>query len=146
MASVSDRELLDLYPGEPVDEDSAFFYRGLLERRLLVQRCDDCGHWIHPPAPICSRCWSWSLTPTEVSGHGRVHLLMKLHQGPRVPGVDYSEPYPVVTVELDEQPALRFTATTANVPHDRLHLDMRVRLTWIERAGVPVPAFEPEAL
>ncbi|CAB4364073.1 MAG: hypothetical protein F2681_08705 [Actinobacteria bacterium] len=52
------------------------------------------------------------------AGNGTIHLAVFLHQGPPAEGVDYSTPYPVVTVELDEQPGLRFTGTP--VPAFRL--------------------------
>lgn len=77
-------------------------------------------------------------------GTGRVHLLMRLHQGPPAENVDYAKgPYPVVTVELDEQPNLRFTSTVVGIPAEEVHVDMRVQLTWIERNGAPFPVFEP---
>jgi len=55
--------------------------------------------------------------------------------------VDYATPYPVVTVELDEQVGLRFTATVVDAPNEAIAIGERVELTWIDRAGVPVPAF-----
>ena len=66
---------------------------------------------------------------------------MFLHQGPPAAGVDYSTPYPLVTVELDEQPGLRFTATVAGADNADVVIGRRVRLDWIERGRVPVPAF-----
>ena len=69
---------------------------------------------------------------------------MRLHQGPPAPGVDYGAgPYPVVTVELEEQPALRYTSTVINCDPADITLDMPVTLTWIERNGAPFPVFEP---
>jgi hypothetical protein len=67
---------------------------------------------------------------------------MALHQGPPAPGVDYAQgPYPVVTVELDEQPGLRFTSTVVGAPIDELVIGRRVVLGWIERNQVPFPVF-----
>ena len=69
---------------------------------------------------------------------------MRLHQGPPAPGVDYAAgPYPVVTVELDEQPGLRYTSTVVNCPADEVAIGMPVQLTWIDRNGAPFPVFEP---
>jgi hypothetical protein len=67
-----------------------------------------------------------------------------LHQGPPVEGIDYSSPYPVVTVELDEQIGLRFTATVTGAPQAAVTIGARVRLDWIDRAGEPIPAFRLE--
>jgi uncharacterized OB-fold protein len=64
-----------------------------------------------------------------------------LHQGPPAPGVDYSTPYPVVTVELEEQAGLRFTSTVVGAANDDIVIGAPVTLDWIDREGVPVPAF-----
>lgn len=94
MASIPDAELVDRLPGILVDGDNKDFYRGWLERRLVLNRCEDCGRWHHPPKPICPECWSDRIRPTPVSGRGTVHLLVWLRQGPPAHGVDYSTPTP----------------------------------------------------
>lgn len=141
MPAVSDEELVARFPGHPVDHDSAAHYRGRLERRLLIDRCADCGTWHHPPGPICPSCWSTRVVPTEVSGRGTLFMTVFLHQGPPAEGVDYATPYPVVAVELDEQPGLRFSGTVAGSPGDEIRIGERVELDWAERAGVPLPVF-----
>lgn len=138
---IDDFELVGRFPGYPLDHDSAAHYRGRLERRLLINRCRDCGHWHHPPRPICPSCWSSRLGAVEVSGAGTIHLLMFLHHGPPTEGVDYTTPYPVVTVELDEQPGLRFTSTVVGVPNDEICIGQRVTLDWIERGMAVLPVF-----
>lgn len=140
---ISDAELLDAFPDTLIDHDNKELYRGWLERRLLLNRCGNCGRWHHPPRPRCPECWSTDVRPTEVSGRGTVHLLIKLHQGPPAPDVDYKTPHPVATVELDEQEGLRFTSTIVNCPLDEMAIGMPVQLTWIERWGAPYPVFEP---
>jgi uncharacterized protein len=137
---VSDDELMDALPGVRVDHDNAAHYRGLLERRLLVNRCDDCGAWHHRPRSVCPRCWSRSVTATEVSGQGTIAMLTFLHQRPRRSGGG-DEPYPVVAVDLAEQPGLRVAATIVDASHDDIALDAAVELAWIERDGHPVAAF-----
>ena len=138
---VSDEDLRERFAGYGVDRDSAAHFRGRLVRRLVVNRCDDCGTWHHPPRPICAHCWSTRITPTTVHGSGTIHLAIFLHQGPPAEGVDYATPYPVITVELDEQVGLRFTSTVIDTPNDAIRIGERVELAWIERAGVPLPVF-----
>jgi uncharacterized OB-fold protein len=141
---ISDGELVTRFAGYRVNHDSAEHFRGRLERRLLINRCRQCGTWHHPPLPICPACWSTDVQPTEVAGTGSIHLLVFLHQGPPAPGVDYSTPHPVATVELDEQPGLRFTSTVIGAANDEIGIGRRVRLDWIERAGLPLPVFRLE--
>jgi uncharacterized OB-fold protein len=138
---ISDTELVTRYAGRGITRDSAAHYRGRAERKLLINRCRRCGTWHHPPKPICPACWSDTLEPTPVAGTGTIHLAVFLHQGPPAEGVDYSTPYPVVTVELDEQEGLRFTATVVGASNDEITIGRRVRLDWIQRGDEPVPAF-----
>lgn len=141
--AVSDEELLARFPDTWINHDNKEFYRGWLERRLLLNRCADCGHWHHAPKPVCPACLSDRLEATEVSGRGTVHLMIRLHQGPPAPDVDYAHPHPVAVVELEEQPGLRISSTVVNVEPERIGIGMPVTLTWIDRYGAPYPVFEP---
>ena len=141
MTTPSDQDILEAFPLHPIDHDNKEIYRGRLQKRLLVNRCADCGTWSQPPRGLCPACWSDAVVATEVSGRGTVYLTMLLHQGPVVPGVDYSEPHPVVTVELEEQSGLRITATMTGLPADEIRIGMPVELAWIDRDGEPTPAF-----
>jgi uncharacterized OB-fold protein len=141
VSTISNDELVQRFPGEPITHDNAAHYRGRLDRQLLVNRCEDCGVWHAPPKPVCPQCWSWNVTATPVSGNGVIFMNVFLHQGPPAPGVDYSTPYPVVTVELEEQVGLRFTATLADARNDDIRIGQAVRLDWRERSGSPMPVF-----
>jgi uncharacterized OB-fold protein len=141
MTNGTDEELLARLPGLGIDHDTKAFYRGWLSRQLLLNRCADCGFWHQPPRPICPSCWSTAVEPTAVSGRGVVHLLIRLHQGPEMEGVDYSGGWPVATIELEEQPGLRYTSTVVDADRSSLQIGAPVELTWIERAGEPYPAF-----
>lgn len=139
----NDDELLDAFPGVRIDHDNAAHYRGLLEQRVLVNRCDDCGRWHQPPRPLCPSCWSSAVSPTEVSGEGSIAIVTVLRQGPNQPGVDYTNGHPLVAVELDEQPGLRLAGTVVGTPADQLRPGDRVRVLWRNVEGRrPRPDFE----
>jgi uncharacterized OB-fold protein len=138
--TVSDEELLERYPWGDFDHDNKAQWKGFLDRKLLVNRCQDCGHWINPPRPMCPKCWSERVEPTEVSGRGHVQWFTLLHQG-APPGA--SLPFPVVTVELEEQPNLRIDSTIVDCDPADIACDMKLELTWVDQEGTPVPAFRP---
>jgi uncharacterized protein len=140
--SITDDELVERFLGQPITHDNAEHYRGRLRRQLLMNRCGACGRWHAPPKPVCPDCWSFDVEATPVRGEGAIFMAIFLHQGPPAPGVDYATPYPVVTVELDEQPGLRFTSTVIGADNDAIAIGKRVRLGWVERAGAPLPVFE----
>ncbi len=139
--TVTNEELVAQFPGRPISYDNADHYRGWLDHRLLLNRCGECATWHEPPRPSCPNCWSMNVVPTQVAGSGTIHLVVFLHQGPAATGVDYSTPYPVVTVELDEQPNLRITSTVIGASNDEITISKRVSLSWQLRDGAPMPVF-----
>lgn len=138
--SVSDEELVALFPGELVTHDNAAHYRGRLQEHLLLNKCTECARWHAPPRPVCPHCWSDEVVATPVQGSGTIYLLTMLHQGAPAPGVRYDPPYPVVSVELDEQPGLRFTSTVVDTDPAVIGIGARVHLAWrtVDRAPMPV--------
>lgn len=138
-------QLLEFFPGFLIDYDNEAHYRGMAGKRLLLNRCQDCGFWIYPINPCCPRCWSDDVVAEEISGSGFVHSFTLLHHGSPIPGVDFSTPHPIAGIELKEQGGLRYLAQVVNCDLADIHIDMPVELTWIERAGRPAPAFQPAA-
>ena len=87
------------HPRPAITHDNQFFWEGLAQRRLLIQRCTGCGRLRHPPGPMCPACHSLAWSPVEASGRGTVYSYAVVHQ-PRLPGFRY--PLTVLTVELEE--------------------------------------------
>jgi uncharacterized OB-fold protein len=135
-----DSPLFEHFSGQ-IDHDTKAHYRAILERRLALSHCRACGHWHHPPLPLCPACCSADIGADEVSGRGTVALLTWMHQGPPTTGVDYAEPHPVVSVELDEQRGLRYTSTILDCTPEQLCIGLRVEVAWVERQGAPFPVF-----
>jgi uncharacterized protein len=94
-----------------------------------------------PPKPVCPSCLSGQVAGVPVSGAGTIFMAVFLYQGPAAEGVDYSPPYPVVTVELDEQPGLRYSGTVVGSPNEEIQIGRRVELDWTVRGNVPLPVF-----
>lgn len=138
----SDARVFAAFPAVPIDRDNIGHYRGLLARKLLINRCSACGYWVYPHRPLCPRCWSWDVAPTEVSGDGSVFMFTLIRHDP---DKHTEEPVPPAAVELAEQPGLRYLAPIVNCPSEEITLDMPVRLTWVDRDGIACPAFEPVA-
>src|SRR5205807_715940 len=116
---ITDDEVLAKFPGVPIDFDNKEHYKGLLQRRLLINRCQKCGYWIYPHRDSCPKCWAGadSVKPTEVSGKGFIYMFSLVHQdgyNARSAGADFSQPFPLVAVELQEREGLRYLSTIVN--------------------------------
>lgn len=82
-----------------ISADTEFFWNGLKDNKLLIQKCSGCGQLRHPPRPMCPHCRSLEWGTIESSGKGTVYSYVMPHQ-PRVPFFDY--PYVVALIELEE--------------------------------------------
>src|ERR1700751_5149468 len=77
------------------------FWDAAKNRRLAIQRCQDCGRYFHPPLPICNNCYSTKLAFETVTGRGRIYSRTVMHD-PRILGFGEAVvPYAVIAVELD---------------------------------------------
>jgi uncharacterized OB-fold protein len=120
--------------------DNAFFWRGLQEQRLLVQRCEDCGEVRHPSMPACPWCQSLRWQPIEVAGHGTVYSLTVVHR-PLPPGIE--SPARIVLVELEH--GVRLVAGFRSADGRNPTIGDCVRVAY-ERFDddLTLPWFEPE--
>jgi uncharacterized protein len=142
MSEPDDAAVFAHYHDVLIDRDNIAHYRGLMAGKLLFNRCEDCGHWIYPHRPLCPKCWSRNVTPSEVSGRGTLHMYTFLNQS-RDADAPLAEPLQVAAIELAEQRGLRYLSKVVNCPAEALRHDMPLRLIWIEDKGRSWPAFEP---
>jgi len=98
-SSSSPAEARPLRPRPSLTKDNAWWFDGLKEHHLLIQRCSVCGVLRHPPRPMCDRCGSLEWQPIEASGRGTIYSFVVNHY-PQVPAFDY--PLPIGLIELEE--------------------------------------------
>lgn len=87
------------WPRPGVNKDTQFFWDGLRQGQLLIQRCTACHKLRHPPGPVCPHCHSFAWDTLAASGKGVLHSFVKMHHPP-LPVFDL--PNPIGLVELEE--------------------------------------------
>ncbi|CAM3333214.1 nucleic acid-binding protein [Mycobacterium intermedium] len=108
-----------------ISRDTEFYWNGLREQKLLIQRCGGCGTLRHPPRPMCPHCRSLSWEAIESSGEGTVYSYVMPHQ-PRFPFFDY--PYIVALVELSE--GVRLLSNLRDIDPDDVTVGMPVEVFY----------------
>jgi uncharacterized protein len=113
------------------DSLTSFFWDGAREHRLLIQRCDDCGRFQHPPEPVCHHCLSFSLSAAEVSGRGTIYSFEIATQAFH-PWFADKIPFVIAVVELIEQPNLKLITNIVEVDPDSagIQVGAEVEVTW----------------
>ncbi|MDT7548408.1 MAG: 3-oxo-4,17-pregnadiene-20-carboxyl-CoA hydratase alpha subunit [Actinomycetota bacterium] len=123
-----------------VGRDNAFFWEGVQERELRIQKCGGCGILRHPPAPLCARCGSTDQGYVVASGRGVVYSHVT-HHYPPLPGVEL--PHVALLVELEE--GLRLVSElAAGVDPDTVRIGLPVQVAFeTVPGGQLLPVFRP---
>ena len=120
--------------------DSKFFWDGLNDGKLLIQRCTGCRTLRHPPRPMCPRCNSLEWDAIEASGRGTVYSFVM----PRHPPWPWFEgqTYIVALIELEE--GTRILSNLRDVDPAAVTIGMPVE-AFVERfdSGVALHQFRP---
>jgi uncharacterized OB-fold protein/acyl dehydratase len=126
-------------PLPSVTQDNAFFWEGLKEGELRIQRCTGCGALRHTPLPGCGECqsleWDWIVS----AGAGEIYSHVTVHY-PQVPSFDY--PLPIGLIELDE--GTRIVANLDMAPEDvRIGMRVQARIQAFDDE-LSLPVFAPQ--
>lgn len=126
-----------------VTPENEHFWHGGADGELRFLRCQPCGTYVHPPAPVCPECLSSDLAAEAVSGRASLLTYTVNHQ-PWIPGFD--PPYLVAIVEIEEQVGLRLTTNLVHCEESDVAIGMPLQVVFEARdEGVYLPLFEPSA-
>jgi uncharacterized OB-fold protein len=131
-----------LRPLPAPDPQSAPFWQGCREHRLLVQRCTSCGTHRYPPRPVCPKCRSRSLDWAASTGRGTVFSwITVVHPVPKeVYGKDV--PYVVALIALDE--GVRIASNIVGCEPSAIVAGMPVEVVFDDvTPEVTLPKFRP---
>ena len=120
--------------------DNTAFWQGGQSGRLMVQHCQGCTRWFHPPAPMCPRCGALEVAPRAVSGRGQV-ASFTINRQAWTP--ELTEPYVVAIIELDDQPGLRLLSNVVGCAPEDVRIGQSVRVRFEQHEDVWLPLFEP---
>jgi len=128
------------------DASSQFFWEGVARDELWILRCQNSGHYIHLPKPMCRFCQSRDLAPEQVSGRATLYSWTVAMQ-PFHPFFVDRIPYVIATVELVEQQRLMLVSNVVDCAEDDLRGDMPLEVVFREIAeGLTLPLFRPAGI
>lgn len=127
-----------------LNANNRYFWQGGARHELVFLRCQDCGCYIHPPAPVCPKDNGKNVAPEAVSGRAKVASFTVNHQQ-WMPGLEV--PYVIAIVEIAEQPDVRLTTNIVNSTPEEVTIGMDVQVCFEhhpdEAGDVWLPLFEP---
>lgn len=126
-------------PVPRLDPDNRAFWTGGADGRLMLNRCQDCGTFIHPPRPVCRACLSDRVQPEAVAGTGVVDSYTINHQA-WYPGLEV--PFVIARIAIDGAPGVYLTSNVVGCPVDEVDFDDKVRVTFEQQGEIYYPLFE----
>ncbi len=128
-------------PRPLIDDLTRPFWEAAREHRLVMQRCQDCRHFHHPPRPVCTACQSAALAFEPVSGRGTIYSFSVMYQ-PNVAGFGDELPYLNILVELEEQPQLLLVSNLPEAQREQVRIGGRVKVYFEDvDADLTLPKF-----
>jgi len=110
------------------------FWDAASRHELVIQRCQQCGHFFHPPVAVCIKCLSSRLAYEPVSGRGRIHARTVMHDG-RIRGFGDSVPFALIAVELHEQRGLLMVTNLLDAPPEDAQIGREVTVDFEPMGG-----------
>ena len=128
-------------PRPLIDDLTRPFWDAATEYRLVIQRCQDCRHFNHPPRPVCQACHSETLTFEQVSGRGTIYSFSVMYQ-PNVAGFGDELPYLNILIELEEQPQLFLVSYLPEAQREQVRVGGEVEVYFADvDAELTLPKF-----
>lgn len=124
---------------EPSPE-TAGYWEGVKQGRLLIKHCADCGRHNHPRRIFCTGCNSDAQEWVEAQGTGTVYTFSTVYRAP-VPAFEKELPYSVGVLELSE--GIFLFSRIIPEPGKEVHIGAKVKLTFQQTGphGM-LPAFQ----
>ena len=122
-----------------------FFWDGAREGKLMIQRCNSCQTYQHPPEPVCHHCLSFDLGAGQVSGQATVYTFEIATQAFHPYFAD-KLPFCIAVVELPEQANLKLISNIVDTPLEDITVGMPVQVTFRPiDSEFSLPVFRPVA-
>jgi uncharacterized protein len=120
------------------------FWDAAREKRLVIQKCSDCGKTIFYPRIACPDCFSDHVKWVEASGKGSIYTFTVVKNN--APSAFIQDiPYVVAVIRLDE--GVQMLSNVVDCDPETLHCDMLVEVVFEKlTTEFTLPKFRPVAL
>ncbi len=127
----------------PQTPEAKPYWDGLKEGKLMMPKCDDCGHVFFYPRIACPSCHSRNVGWMQASGKGKLFSFEIAHRSLN-PAFKIEAPYILAMVELEEGP--RMMSNLINIDPDPavVKCDMPVEVVFEKQNDdVTIALFQP---
>ena len=128
---------------QPVTPEAKPYWDGLREQKLMLPKCQDCGHCFFYPRVVCPHCHSRRIGWVQSTGRGRLFSFEISYQ-PLNKAFKVKPPYVLAMVELEEGPRLLSNLVGIAPDPELIRCDMPVEVVFEKlNDEFTVPLFKP---
>ena len=121
-------------PAPPSNPETAAFWDGAAQGKLLIKKCRACGQSHYYPRALCPHCLSDATEWQTTAGTGTLYSYSVMRRA--------EVPYAIAYVTLDEGPTMM--TNLVGCDFDRLAIGQRMKVVFTPtEGGPPVPTFTP---
>lgn len=133
----------EIFPTPERSIDDEEFWNACNQEKLVLQYCEECESWMHPPIPLCPSCQSNQTSWREVPGHGEIFSYTTSYYDAG-PGYQEHSPYTIIAVRLSDADDTIMISHLVNCDPEKAEIGMPVTVTWEEiDEDITLPLFEP---
>lgn len=102
--------------------------------KLVIQKCNGCQHYNHPPGPACAKCGSMNLTWEELGNEitGKIYSYIISYR-PFLPGFSPEDmPLIIALATLDQIPSVKILANVIGCVPAEISIGKKVKMVWVD--------------
>jgi len=132
-------------PGPVPSNSDAGYWLACRRHELTLCHCGTCGHWHHPPLPLCPACQGTNLEWRLVEGPALLYTWSRVHVAMHASVADFL-PYCIAVVEFPSCGGVRLIAWLDHPEVGPPAIGCECELFWLTSdGGQPLPAFRPRS-
>ncbi|QPQ35744.1 MULTISPECIES: Zn-ribbon domain-containing OB-fold protein [unclassified Lysinibacillus] len=112
-------------------QDNQPYWDAADRHELVLQKCETCNSYNHPPGPACSKCGatelSWESQGSDITG--TIYSYVVSYR-PFLPGFQDDLPTIIVVVQLDKLNEVKIIGNVLACPPEEIKIGMPVKMTW----------------
>ena len=112
-------------------QDSKPYWDAADCHELVLQKCETCNSYNHPPGPACAKCGStelsWESQGSDITGTLYSYVVS---YRPFLPGFQDDLPTIIAVVELDNLQEVKIIGNVLECTPEELKIGMAVKMIW----------------
>lgn len=112
-------------------QDNQPFWDAADQHEMALQKCNDCGHYAHPPGPACATCGSQNVTWEQFGSDIKASIYTYvISYRPFLPGFQDDLPLIIAQAELENVPEVKIMCNILDCKPEDVYVGMPVKMIW----------------